>query len=231
MVSAYHQVEAAKHYASYFTATFINISVDSLYGTWKADQTSMEISLPLGLRYEINDSGSEYHQKLASLRLPFASAKIYLVAAGSQTWLEAAHFDADFGVNIYFSPTGWIDKAKTQAEFIRAQSISTGRADHMFDAFRRDGMSLGDHSMKGLVYTGLTDLEIPGRVSHKDGLYLPQPQLSNYGLHKMMRLAARPSSYAMKHTTKSHRWSELSDLSESEGDEGISEADRDARLA
>jgi hypothetical protein len=128
--------------------TFFKFSLDALDSTWLAGQAAVELSLPRGIRYETNDLGGRFHRKLASLRLPLANVKVFLAATRNrQTWLEAAEFVTDAFLDVYSSPPGWVDKSRAQAEFIHAQSAPTGRAEHMFKAFRADYIPFGNYSV------------------------------------------------------------------------------------
>jgi hypothetical protein len=130
----------------------VNVSLEALDVTWLAGQAALEISVPQGLRYETNDIGGKSHRKLATLRLPHLSMKVYLTAASRrQTWLEAAEFTADTYLDVYYSPPGWVEKARAQAEFVHTQSGPTGRSMHMFEAFNTDDALPREYLIKVLL--------------------------------------------------------------------------------
>lgn len=68
-----------------------------------------------------------------------------------------------------------------------------------------------------------------GRSMHKNGVYIPQPRLPDPRKHKVQ--IAQPPPRKPTPAVHLHRSSVIINVSESEGEEVISEADRDARLA
>lgn len=68
------------------------------------------------------------------------------------------------------------------------------------------------------------------RGSHKNGLHLPQPRLSAVPVGSFTH-AHRNTHDNMPSPPVEKRWRRSPQLSDSEGEEVISEADRDARLA
>lgn len=67
-------------------------------------------------------------------------------------------------------------------------------------------------------------------MSHRNGVYLPQPKLPTV-TQNITRTAKSPGVNVAAPRPHSSRFSTLANLSDSEGEEWISEVDRDARLA
>lgn len=212
--------------------TFLKFSLESFDAIWLAGQSAIQISISDGLKLNSNDLAGKLHRKVTSLRLPRASIKVLLAPTPDRNiWLEAAELVADGYLDIYSSPRGWQETAREQASFVAAQDFLTGRANRMLGELQGDAIIPGDFFMVDTCPSPFKKLkrELPDPVLHKNGLYLPQPRLPNpLTPHK----SDRPSEpISGRTTTKPWRWSRMSHLSESEGEEGVSEADRDARLA
>jgi len=67
-------------------------------------------------------------------------------------------------------------------------------------------------------------------LSHRNGIYLPQPTLPRNS-EAVGRTATLTHQEPLRPRPPSWRLSTLANLSDSDGEEGVSEADRDARLA
>lgn len=68
-------------------------------------------------------------------------------------------------------------------------------------------------------------------LTHKNDVFLPQPLLPSRARQSQERPVPRPQQQLRKERPSTWRLSALSNLSDSDGEEGVSEADRDARLA
>ncbi|KAJ6625576.1 hypothetical protein B0H10DRAFT_1782666 [Mycena sp. CBHHK59/15] len=197
--------------------TFLKFSLAALDITWLTDRAALSFSLPGGLRVDMNNFGGKYHRKLTSLRLPRVCVKILLRSAVEhRRWLEVAELEADGNLDIYSSPSGWKKMAEAQAAFVREQDLSSGRAKRMFG-----GIEFGKDAYSELPHVG--------RVSHQNGVFLPQPGLSS---PRRYRIASLVGPKGLEGQTERHaRWPKFPHLSESDIDEEVSETDRDARLA
>lgn len=214
------------------TVTFLKLSVAALDVTWKAGPAAMLLSLPRGLTMDNNDLGGQFHKKLTSLQLPHACVKLLLTSPSEQnSWLEAAELICDAYLDIYGSPTGWQELAEAQADFVEEQDRLTGRARRMFGALRRRTSVVTGICHSLCIWLPFVTLKIepPPRKTHRGGVYLPQPALSS---HKQYRnINALSNSFRHPNgPAVPRKWSTWSHSSES-GDDGLSEADRDARLA
>ncbi|KAJ8503140.1 hypothetical protein ONZ45_g11120 [Pleurotus djamor] len=187
--------------------TIVKASLRSVEFTWLAEPAALVVSLPKGIKVDLNDKPGAFHKKLASLMLPTVSVKIlHATPSSRKTWLEAAAISLDLDVDIYTAPKNWRLKAMEQNNFVNAEDHGTGRAQRMIIQYDR------------------------ARRLHKGGFYLPQPMVSTISAPP---IPARPSEKPRPNRRLSgpQRWSRLSHLSESDSEEGISEAVRDARLA
>ncbi|KAH7927135.1 hypothetical protein BV22DRAFT_1193843 [Leucogyrophana mollusca] len=191
--------------------TFVKFSLSALNVTWLAGLTAVDLSLPRGLILHTNDLEGHLHGKVVNLHLPYASLKL-LVTSGSsrKLWSEAAEFAFDFNLDLYTAPK-WSGSTNEQAKFIREQDTLTHRAQYLFDQL------VGDSPESSFRHP-----------THQSGLHLPPlrlPRLSQAPRREDQSSQRKPQIRNMK-----TRWSRVSHLSESEGEEHISEADRDARL-
>lgn len=182
-----------------------------------------------GLKLDSNDLCGQYHRKVTNLKLPHISVKMLLTAASDhKPWLEAAEVIADAYLSIYSSPSGWHEMARAQIEFVEEQDRLTGRARRMLRT-----LMLREQARSGKFVFALArgdSYPRAGRGTHRNDLYLPQPGLSSPTRHRESGTTSRPPGQWTERPPRIWRMSNLTHLSESD-EEGVSEADRDARLA
>ncbi|KAJ7045588.1 hypothetical protein C8F04DRAFT_939778 [Mycena alexandri] len=195
--------------------TFLKFSLAALDVTWRVGHTALLLSLPDGLKAAVDDSGGRYHRKLSSLRVPRIYVRFLLRSlAEHHRWLEVGELETDAYLDIYSSPPGWRAKAEKQAAFVQEQDMPTRRAEKMFGGLR-----------KGYI----TFLE--PRLSHKHGVFLPQPELSDYRRYRgteNLPATDRPPGLPAERRAP---WQKMPHFSESDSGEDILDTDRDARLA
>ncbi|OJA20857.1 hypothetical protein AZE42_02968 [Rhizopogon vesiculosus] len=195
--------------------TFIKFSIGLVDATWLAGATAVNLSMPSGLSVHTNDLEGQFCGKLTSVRLPLASLKVLLSSSASKTtWCEAADLAADINMDIYRSPKS---RNPSQMEFIQGQDELTHRAQYLLDQVERAHRASLPDNRRWL------------QCNHRNGLYLPSPCLPHLRKVKPHTTAPLPITPRSKSTTA--WWPHLSHLSESDGEDNISEADRDARLA
>ena len=166
-----------------------------------------------------NDLEGQFCGKLTSVRLPLASPKILLSSRESKTtWCEAADLSTDINLDIYRSPK---IRNPSQMDFIKGQDELTHRAQHLLDEV--------ESARKASLPDNRQSLRRTRSNHHRNGLYVPPPRLPHFCRAKLIPPAPFTSVAHTKSTTA--WWPRLSHLSESDGEENISEADRDARLA
>ncbi|KAI0342100.1 hypothetical protein BDW22DRAFT_1358216 [Trametopsis cervina] len=199
--------------------TFFKFAVDQVNIVWHAGNAAAELSLPKGLRLDHNDVAGKNYKSVTSIRIPQASTKLLISRSEDQNdWHEAMNARLDLNVDMYSTPPGWQDKARAQSEFLAAQDSHTERVMFLYmpdQAFPHDIMSTG----RGLLDTDfyLPQIRIPKAHSRSsivdhdirdvrvpNGGYVPSP----------LALPRHLVSY-----------------SDSDGEEYVSEADRDARIA
>ncbi|KAF4598557.1 hypothetical protein EYR38_006961 [Pleurotus pulmonarius] len=188
--------------------TILKFTLSSLDLTWLASPAALVVSLPKGLQVDSNDKPGLFHKRVMSIRLPIVTANLlHSTPSLRKAWLETASFSSDLNLDIYAAPYGWQAKARAQNEFVAKQDSLTGRAARMLAQYQRTA------------------------CLHRDGIYLPQPRLSTVSAPPIPKHPGVTGHVPMRPMSGPRRWSQLSHLSESEGEEGVSEADRDARLA
>ncbi|KAG7440025.1 uncharacterized protein BT62DRAFT_646663 [Guyanagaster necrorhizus] len=190
---------------SYPDVTFVKVRLSSVHVIWEASDAAAILSLPEGLRLDNNNLGGRFHRQLTSIRIPVARAKMLLHNL-SDHWLEAGEMVVDVYLDVYTSPVNWRNLAGAQESFVKEQDVLTGRAAKMLEKFRLFGY--GD----------------PSNIfpTHRNSVYIPQP------LKHRTRGPWEDTMYQGKNaSTSPDSWP----LSESEEEFGVSEADRDARLA
>jgi len=207
------------HPLTNYSVTFIRFSTGPVDATWSAGATAVNLSLPSGLTVHTNDLEGQFCGKLMSVRLPTASLKVLLSSSASKTtWCEAADLVMDINMDIY-RPSKI--RNPSQMDFIQGQDELTRRAQHLLDQLqsaRRASFSDNRRSLQRKLF-GL----------HRNGLFLPPPRLPQFRRAKP-HTSAHPTIALHPRNTPAW-WPHLSHLAESEEEETISEADRDARLA
>ncbi|TFK54421.1 hypothetical protein OE88DRAFT_1676060 [Heliocybe sulcata] len=193
--------------------TFLKVSADAGVLVWLAGNSALEIRIPQGLSLNTNDLAGELHRKVTTLRLPGAVVKAFKSSGPPRRqWSEAASLTVDLYLDMYSRPEGWQQAARAQAEFVSAQDVLTGRAKVLY--------AQDPTALVASLYNG--------RGSGKGGVHLPYPQIPT---------AARPRSSRRLGTRiqTNARFSQISmgkaPLGDSESDEFVSDAVRDARLA
>ncbi|KAJ7497366.1 hypothetical protein FB451DRAFT_229194 [Mycena latifolia] len=191
--------------------TFLKFSLAALDVTWRVPRAALLLSLPNGLKADINDLGGQYHRKLTSLRIPRICVKFLLRSlAEHHRWLEVSQLETDAYLDVYASPLEWQKKAQLQAEFIKQQDLPSGRAERMFSR-----LELGKNA----------------RFPHQNGVFLPQPSLSNHRRYRSTDGLPSSARSPERRAEKRAPWLKLSHLSESDSGEDLLDIDRDARLA
>ncbi|KAF5386043.1 hypothetical protein D9615_002215 [Tricholomella constricta] len=194
--------------------TFLKFSLKSVDITWRAGQAALVITLPSGIKVDSNDVGGQYYRKAISLRITEISVKVLLAASlHGGRWLEALKLTADAYLDIYSAPLGFRNHVQAQIAYVEEQDRLTGRARRIFAT--AGSQSIVESSSKGAAL-------------HKNGVYIPHPMLPS---RRHSTEAAGPSQSVPRGERIRNSWTNMAQLSESDAEEGISEADRDARLA
>ncbi|KAJ7096249.1 hypothetical protein C8R44DRAFT_371827 [Mycena epipterygia] len=189
--------------------TFLKFSLAALNVTWRAGRAALLLSLPSGLKADINDRGGHYHRKLTSLRLPRVCVKFLLRSlAQDHRWLEVSELETDAYLDLYTSPPGWRKMAEDQDDFIKEQDMPSGRAELMFRGLDKNA-----------------------RFPHHNSVFLPQPALSHHGRYRSINGLSTSARPQKRQAEKHGPWVKLSHLSESDSGDNILDTDRDARLA
>lgn len=198
--------------------TYVKLSLRALNATCLAGAAAVDLDVPRGLTLLTNDLRGQFCGKFLTLRLPLVSVKGLVTLDTSQSaWSEAAAMDFDIALDSFTRPK---TKHNSQGTFLHEQDLLTQRAQYLLSQ-----LTEARAGFWGKPYSsGSTGRRPPHRV-HRNDLYLPPltiPRFSRLQHSSIQRQQQYPSPIP--------RWSELSHLSESDG-ENISEADRDARLA
>jgi hypothetical protein len=203
-------VDAANIPAAQFLApddpdiTFLKVRLVGLNITLRLGQSAIAVSLPSGLHFQSNDLARDLYRKVLGAKIPEIAVQLLISSPDDSTaWYEAASLRMDGNVDVYTSPLNWRETAQAQREFVNEQDKLTDRAKMMF--IERTPSSQSE------------------RIFHRNGLHLPQP------------VCEAPSS-TIKPSSPSHLKAPAVKLasfmvSDSEGEEGTTEAERDARVA
>ncbi|OBZ68136.1 hypothetical protein A0H81_11866 [Grifola frondosa] len=193
--------------------TFLKVSLDSLNVVWVAGNAAAELSLPDGLRIDSNDLAGNSYRKVFCFRLPLANVKA-LLAPNKHTpiWYEAADLKLDANLDIYSAPAGWRESAVAQTKFVIAQDALTERAKVLYDSD-----SLSAEALR------------PGHGALVNDDYLPQLRIPRRSAHTSEGDHAVRFDSNLKHPF-SYSSSQV-DQSESDAEDGLPDALRDARIA
>ncbi|KAK0212569.1 hypothetical protein DFS33DRAFT_1370154 [Desarmillaria ectypa] len=195
---------------SYPDVTFMKVRLSSVHVTWKAGDAAGILSLPEGLRLDNNNLGGRFHRQLTSIRIPVACVKMLLHHL-SDRWLEAGEMIVDAYIDMYTSPVNWRNMAAAQESFVKEQDALTGRIGKMMEQLRLFDFGDSSHTFP----------------THRNGVHIPQP-LSPSRKHCIHGPSWGDAVYQRKNASM---WPDSQPLSESEEELGVSDADRDARLA
>ncbi|KAK2463228.1 hypothetical protein APHAL10511_004883 [Amanita phalloides] len=191
--------------------TFYKVSIKEIDATWRTEHAALSVVIPLGLKVDSNDLGSQFHQRITSVRIPDIVAKLLISGKQERSpWLEAAVFEAHVSLDLYSAPHGHGSHVRTQTEFIKEQDRETGRAQRMF------GQYLSSIDGEPVQTSG-------SEQSYLNGLFIPQPPVPNLSRKTQSNKGPKPRRKA--------EYEKLADASDSDAETGISEAERDARLA
>ncbi|KIL66260.1 hypothetical protein M378DRAFT_192008 [Amanita muscaria Koide BX008] len=191
--------------------TFVKVSVKGCDATWRTDHAALSIELPNGFTIDNNDLGSQYHQKVTSVRIPDILLRLLLRGKRERLpWLEAAVLETHIDVDIYGAPRQHRDHTRKQIAFVQEQDRPSGRAHGIFGRYlcSADIDFIQQHSL------------------HLNGVFLPCPTIPDMFRNSHSKREAR----ALINVPYAHG-SHHDDPSSSDAETGISEAERDARLA
>ncbi|GJJ06705.1 hypothetical protein Clacol_000901 [Clathrus columnatus] len=186
--------------------TFLKLDLSHLDVALDAGKSVIQLFLQNGIKFDYNDLAGNYYKKMIELRIPTCVLRGLLKAnIHPEQWYEASSISFDLAMDMYFSPAHWEDLAREQRDFIAAEDAPTRRA--------------------WFLYESPKDKPTFRTSGYKGGVHLPQPAFP--GMKKRERKLSMVSQrYArQKPSLTIHR------TVDSDQDEHISEADRDARLA
>ncbi|KZT72059.1 hypothetical protein DAEQUDRAFT_664662 [Daedalea quercina L-15889] len=193
--------------------TFLKVSLGSAVLVWLAMDCALELAFPVGVRFDTNDLAGQSYMKVMSVRAPIGSLRaLSMTREHSKDWHDTAGLTFDVNLDVYSAPSGWQEKARNQTAFVNNQDSLTGRAiRHVFAILLLHNSRSGRGILDSDMY--LPQLRVPYHGAQERAKSTKQAPTNSSGLR-------RPQSVAQSNH-----------FSESEGDEGTSEAIRDARLA
>ena len=109
--------------------TFLKVDVDTVNVVWTVGNAAAELTLPHGLRIDMNDLAGKTFRKVTGVRLPQCTVKLLLASKQDRArWIEAADARFDVDIDIYSAPPDWEESARLQTEFLAQQDALSGRA-------------------------------------------------------------------------------------------------------
>lgn len=187
--------------------TFYKVNVKSVETVLRVNSAALQILCNSGIKVDSNDVGGVNYSKSTGLRMPHLGVKVLLNASTERNaWLEAADIATDLYVDIYAAPKGFKEHIERQRAFVNEQDRLTDRVTRLLS--RMEG----------------------GRRLHRNGVYLPQPQFPNPRKSPSIRVVQPQPRKPFSPLHLRHA-SGTGNASDSDAEELVSEADRDARLA
>lgn len=198
--------------------TYLKLSLKALNFTCVAGAAAVDLDVPQGVTVHTNDLQGQLCGKTLGLRLPLACVKGLVTSDTSRkSWSEAASLDFDITLDSFTCPKS---EHNPQSTFLHEQDLLTQRAQHLLDQLTEARANFGNKPHA----SGRSGRHHPPHRVHRNDLYLPPLVLPRFS-----RVQNSSGRRQQQHASPLLRWSQLSHLSESDG-ENISEADRDARL-
>ncbi|KAF9012385.1 hypothetical protein BDQ17DRAFT_1496756 [Cyathus striatus] len=198
--------------------TFLKVTLKSLDVTWRAGCAALNVAFPQGLRFDSNDLGTLRYKKVTAMVIPIVQCRVLFTARSQQNhrWLEAADFVIDVYVDMYDAPSGFLQRVKEQHSFVHEQDKTTHRVQRLLDQLRA-GYDVN-----------------ASRSDHVHNVYLPQVKIPfSYATTVSAHDTPKVPFTENRSGVKQPGWplSSQESAEESEAEEAVSEADRDARLA
>ncbi|KAF6761220.1 hypothetical protein DFP72DRAFT_34729 [Ephemerocybe angulata] len=191
--------------------TFYKVSIRSLDVTWKAGSAALVITLPEGIKINTNDLAADHYRKVISIKMPQLTTKVLVTSQfHGASWLEAGELVADAYVDVYSAPQDYLALNAAQVAFVEEQDRPTDRVKRMIAGLQ-----------------GISEVQIDA-AGHHNGVFVPQPMLPCMKTSSAPR-PAKPDE--RRGAERPMNWRSMSNVSDSEEDEGMSEVDRDARVA
>jgi hypothetical protein len=212
------------HLTRFCLVSFLSVSLGLLNLVWYAGDAAVHICLPKGVSVQNNDRAGLSFRKVTSIRVPQAVAQVMIPSPNDdKRWIEAACMHADLHADVYSAPRDWRESAQTQKNFIEAEDTSTGRLQALFNDSKGDCALLMGSCMPVLMC-------YIGRCTVKNGLYLPRLQPPVL-IPNLKEPSVQPDT---SHSPRDPPWrlpQSLKTENESDTEDRVSEADRDARIA
>ncbi|TFK25683.1 hypothetical protein FA15DRAFT_334222 [Coprinopsis marcescibilis] len=200
--------------------TFYKISVAAVELVWKAQIAALVVSLNEGVHFNSNDLAADQYRKVTSLQIPIITFKVLVTSSTKgASWLEAGEVVADAYLDIYDAPKDYRALNQAQTDYVQAQDRPTGRVRRM----------LAELKKRGKRNSAGNDKQFQTSENHAGTVFLPQPLLPAAPYRPKLRPIKRPRSTSRPQPSWALK--KLGDLSDSDGDDALSEADRDAFVA
>ncbi|KAF8135489.1 hypothetical protein EV363DRAFT_1395990 [Boletus edulis] len=187
--------------------TYVKLSLKALNATCLAGAAALDLDVPKGLTLHTNDLQGQLCGKLLSLRLPHASAKALVTSGASRrSWSEAAAMDFDITLDSFTCPK---TDHGPQSTFLHDQDFLTRRVQYLLSQLTEAQVSFG---AKPHASWRAGRRRPPHRV-HRNDLYLPPLILPRFN-----RIQSSSVQRQQQYPSPLLRWSQLSHLSESDGE-------------
>jgi protein CSF1 len=118
------------------------------------DQTSLQLHIPQGIKFDFNDLAGSSYKKVTEVRVCQAVVRALLRSRTHRdTWLEAGSVAFDVGVDIYSSPERWREAAVAQMNHLAVQDALTRRAWFLYEDLSKHPSTRMYHYMSLLCFS------------------------------------------------------------------------------
>lgn len=206
--------------------TFLKLDLKRFDVALDVGKTMVQLFLQDGVKFDYNDLAGNQYKKITEIRIP-AGVLRGLLNPDTSTgqWFEAGSVFFDLAMDTYSSPAFWEDMARKQKDFISSQDSLTRRVWYLYESPGDHPASRTSGRPRNRACWELCFIKRQLLIGYAGGIHLPQPALPG------MRRSGRNVSTASQHHKHQQPSLTRRGAVDSDEDERMTEADRDARLA
>ncbi|KAK4051737.1 Macrophage colony-stimulating factor 1 receptor [Microbotryomycetes sp. JL221] len=126
-------------------ATFLTVDIASIDLAVKGQSTALQVDISEPVSIKFDDLAKDVFLKHVAVEVPALVVRALAPLFGKAApWMEVASFEADFSLAVGLSSSDWIQRAKTQRDFIQTQDALTQRCPFIYSQGQAKSQSIGD---------------------------------------------------------------------------------------